>query len=253
MIRDLHRRRGRERRGLALAEGVRLVEEAIAAGIPIRGAAVSPALEGTPRGKALKAALAAAGVPLTEVTTAELDGLADTTQPQGVVAVIEPPAWTLGDLSAERGSVTLVLDAVQDPGNVGTMIRSALGLGASGLVALAGTAELANSKVVRGSMGSLFRLPAAEAGVGDFLAWCSERGVEIWVAAADGSPLARSRGERMGRAPVALVVGNEGAGVGAAIDGAASRRIAVPLAAGAESLNVAVAAGILLHEVLRDD
>ena len=103
------------------------------------------------------------------------------------------------------------------------MIRSALGLGASGLVALTGTAELANSKVVRGSMGSLFRLPAAEAGVGDFLAWCSERGVEIWVAAADGSPLARSRGERMGRAPVALVVGNEGAGIGAAIEGAASR------------------------------
>jgi TrmH family RNA methyltransferase len=253
-IRDLHRRRGRERRGLALAEGIRLVEEALAARIAVQGAAISPTLEGTPRGKALKAALAAAGVPVTEVSTAELDELADTAQPQGIVAVIEPPIWTLGNLGADPGSVTLVLDAVQDPGNVGTMLRTALGLGAGGLVALPGTAELTNSKVVRGSMGSLFRLPAVEASLGDFLAWVAERGVEIWTAASEGEPLRRGQlGERSRRPPVAMVLGNEGAGVGAALEGAARRRMAIPLAAGVESLNVAVAAGILLYEVLRDD
>ena len=74
-IRDLHRRRGRERRGLALAEGVRLVEEALAAGIGVRGAAVSPALEGTPRGSALKSALSERGVPITDVGPAELHAL----------------------------------------------------------------------------------------------------------------------------------------------------------------------------------
>ena len=253
-IRDLHRRRGRERRGLALAEGIRLVEEVVAAGVPVRGAAISPALEGTPRGKALKATLAGAGVPLTEVTAAELDDLADTAQPQGVVAVIEAPSWTLGDLTVAPGSVFLVLDSVQDPGNVGTMVRTAHALGAAGLVALPGTAELTNPKVVRGSMGSLFHLRAVEATSRDFLDWASTKGVEVWTTAADGAPLKRSSsGARLRRPPVALVLGNEGAGTGAVVEAAARRRIAIPLASGAESLNVAVAAGILLHEVLRDD
>ncbi|HEY8256542.1 MAG TPA: RNA methyltransferase [Gemmatimonadales bacterium] len=252
-IRDLHRRRGRERRGLALAEGVRLVEEALAARVPVRGAAVSPALEGTPRGKALKTALARAGVSLVEVTDAELEPLADTAQPQGVVAVIEPPTWTLDDLRTAPGSVVLVLDAVQDPGNVGTMLRTALGLGAVGVVALAGTAELANPKVIRGSMGALFRLPAVETSPSEFLEWATARGVEVWTTAAAGEPLRRSQlGPRVSRPPVALVVSNEGAGTSAPLETAARRRVAVPLDPGVESLNVAVAAGILLHEVVRD-
>jgi TrmH family RNA methyltransferase len=253
-IRDLHRRRGRERRGLALAEGIRLVEEVIAARVPVRGAAVSPVLEATARGKALKAALAEAGVALTEVNEAELEDLADTAHPQGVIAVIEPPSWSLGDLTMGPGSVIVVLDAVQDPGNVGTVLRTAHALGAAGLVALPGTADLTNTKVVRGSMGSLFRLRSVEASTKEFLEWASSNGVEIWTAAADGTPLARpAPGTRSRRPPIALVVGNEGAGVGEAIQTAARRRIAIPLAADAESLNAGVAAGILLHEVLRDD
>ena len=248
-IRDLARRRGRERRGLALAEGVRLVEEALAAGVPVRGAAVSPALEGTPRGSALKSALAGRGVLLREVTPAELDTLADTEQPQGIVAVVEPPSRVLDDIPTSPGAVLLVLDAVQDPGNVGTMLRTALALGASGLVALKGTAELTNPKVLRGSMGAAFRLPAAVSDVGEFLVWTKGRGVEVVVAAADGAPLGRWR---RGPAPVALVVGNEGAGVSPALAAGAARRVAIPLAPTVESLNVAVAAGILLYEVTRD-
>jgi TrmH family RNA methyltransferase len=250
-IRDLGRRRGRERRRLALAEGVRLVEEALAAGIALRGAAVSPALEGTPRGKALKTALAERGVRLAEVAPAELDALADTEHPQGVVAVVEPRVWSLADVPVEPGAVVLVLDAVQDPGNVGAILRTALGLGAAGVVALKGTAELTNPKVLRGSMGAAFRLPAVSAHANELLAWAGERGVELWITAAQGEPV-RSTGNRSERGPIALVLGNEGAGVGAELESAARRRVAVPLAAGVESLNVAVAAGILLYEVTRD-
>src|SRR5688500_4518909 len=94
-IRDLQLRRGRERRGLALAEGVRLVEEALAAGVPIRGAAVSPALEATARGRALKAALVESGARLEEVGDPDLEKLADTEHPQGIVAILEPPRWAL--------------------------------------------------------------------------------------------------------------------------------------------------------------
>jgi TrmH family RNA methyltransferase len=250
MIRDLARRRGRERRGLALAEGVRLVEEALASGVPIRGAAVSPALEATPRGTALKSALAAAGVRLVEVGPAELEALSDTEQPQGIVAAVAPRPWTLDDIVTPPGAVVLVLDAVQDPGNVGTMLRTALALGIAGVVALRGTAELANPKVLRGSMGAAFRLPAATADAAGLLAWIEARQVELVVAAADGTPV--DRRPRGGRPPLALVVGNEGAGVGPILASAARRRVAIPLAPGVESLNVAVAAGILLYEVSRD-
>jgi RNA methyltransferase, TrmH family len=250
MIRDLQLRRGRERRGLALAEGVRLVEEALASGIAVRGAAVSPALEATTRGMALEAALARAGVRLERVSAAELEALADTEHPQGVVAIIEPRRWTLQDIDLGRHRAVLVLDGVQDPGNVGTMLRTALGLGAGGVVALKGTAELANPKVVRGSMGALFRLPAVSAEAGEFLAWARGAGAEVWVAEMDGEPLGRAGAAARGR-PVALVVGNEGAGVTAVLREAAARRVSVPLAPGSESLNVAVAAGILLYEVTR--
>ena len=134
LIRDLHRRRGRERRGLALAEGVRLVEEALATAITVRGAAVSPALEATTRGKALKAALLATRqIRVEEVSEQELDALTDTEHPQGIVAVVEPKEWTLADIRLTPGVTALVLDAVQDPGNVGTMLRTALGLGGAGV------------------------------------------------------------------------------------------------------------------------
>ena len=251
-IRDLHRRRGRERRGLTLAEGVRLVEEALAAGVRVRGAAISPALEATPRGGALKSALRERGVPLAEVGLAELDELADTEHPQGVVAVVEPRAWALADLPVAPGAVVLVLDAVQDPGNVGTVLRTALGLGAAGVVALKGTADLTNPKVLRGSMGAAFRLPAVSADPAGFLAWADERGVELWVAAAGGEAIPPRR-HHGAPPPLGLVLGNEGSGVSPALQTAARRRVSIPLAPGVESLNVAVAAGILLYEVMRDD
>jgi TrmH family RNA methyltransferase len=252
-IRDLRRRRGRERRGLALAEGVRLVEEAVAAGIELRGAAVSPALEATTRGRTLKSELAGRGVRLEEVSESQLDGLADTEHPQGIVAVIRPVSWSLDQIATPAGAVLLVLDAVQDPGNVGTLLRTALGLGAAGLVALKGTAELTSPKVLRGSMGALFRFPAVTADAPGLLAWSGTRGVRLWVAAADGEPIARPGAPRQHRPPLALVVGNEGVGVGPELEAAAARRVAVPLAPGAESLNVAVAAGILLYEITRAD
>ncbi len=248
LVRHLKLRRGRERRGLALAEGVRLVEEVLEAGVPIRAALVSPALEATPRGAALAATLRARAPRVEDLSDRDLAGLAATEHPQGVVVVIEPVAASLTDITLSRRSVVLVLDAVQDPGNVGTMIRTAHGLGAAGVVALPGSAEIANPKVLRATMGAVFRIPAVAADPEATMAWLSKCGAVVWVAAAEGEPVTRA--PRQG--PVALVVGNEGAGVSARMASAAARHVGVPLATGAESLNVAVAAGILLYEALRD-
>ncbi len=252
LIRDLRLRRGRERRGLALAEGVRLVEEAVAAGVPIRAAAVSPHLEGSARGRALKASLARSAVALSEMDDRTLADLADTEHPQGVIAVIEPPGWNWGHLRPGPGAVVAALDGVQDPGNVGTILRTAHALGAAGVVALEGTAELHNPKVIRGSMGALFRLPAFSASEDELLRWAADHQVELWVADAQGTPVSDLPARLPARPPACLILGNEGAGVSATLAGRAHHRVAIPLAPGAESLNVAVAAGILLYEVLRE-
>jgi RNA methyltransferase, TrmH family len=248
LIRHLHQRRGRERRGLALAEGVRLVEEALAARVRVRAAALAPALEATPRGQALASALRQRSERVEQRGDRELASLAATDHPQGVIAVIEPPRWRLDDLRLDVRSVVVVLDAVQDPGNVGTIVRTAWALGAAGLIALPGTAELTNPKVLRATMGGFFRLPAIAVKLEDATDWLRRQSVRVWVSARDGDHVTPAPADR----PLALVVGNEGAGVRDELRAAAERRIAIPLRPDAESLNVAVAAGILLYEVLRE-
>src|SRR5262249_10953167 len=159
-----------------------------------------------------------------------------------------PPRWSWADLAVAPGTVVLALDAVQDPGNVGTMLRTTLALGGSGVIALKGTAELTNPKVVRGSMGALFRVPAIPATETEMMRWVNATGIALWLADAAAPPLhgAPDRATRPPRPPVCLVMGNEGAGVGSGLASQAVRRVGIPLAAGTESLNVAVAAGILL-------
>ena len=247
LIRDLRLRRGRERRGLALAEGIRLVEEALAAKLDIRQALTSPALEATPRGKALKARLGAAGVDLQEADEKTFEELADTEHPQGVLAVIVPPAWSLERIHPAPRAPVLVLDGVQDPGNVGTMARTAFALGAAGVLALPGTAELTNPKTLRATMGAYFHLPCVSLEESALREWASARKLRVLVAAAGAPPPPRGDGT-----PLAVVVGNEGAGTRPSLDAWADGRIGVPQRGAAESLNVAVAAGILLYEVTRE-
>lgn len=246
-VRNLHQRKGRRRRGLTVAEGVRLVEEALHAGIPIRGVLVATAFGTTERGAALLGALAGRAVPIEELSEREFRAASATDTPQGVLAVIEVPSWTLADVHAGPRAPVLVLDAVQDPGNVGTLLRTAFALGAAGVVLLRGCADLTNPKLIRAAMGASFRLPAAAAEADEFVAWCRRSEIEVWASAAEGAALTRTAvPERL-----ALIVGNEGAGIRPELRGLAVRQVAIPLARGAESLNVAVAAGILLHEAVR--
>jgi TrmH family RNA methyltransferase len=248
LIRDLHRRRGRERRGLVLAEGVRLVEEALATRRSFRAAVASATLEGTSRGRALKAALQAAGVAVTDASDAELASLAATETPQGIVAVLEHPISSLNDIEVGPRSVIAVLDGLQDPGNVGTIVRTAHALGAAGVIALPGTAELANPKTLRATMGAAFRIPIVPAPEADAAAWLARRSVAVVATGAGGEPFDPVQLPR----PLAIVLGSEGAGARSALAAGAVRRITIPLVAGAESLNVAAAAAILLYGATRE-
>ena len=227
---------------------MRLVEEALAAELPIRGAVIAADLDRTARGVALREELERRTVPLETVSARVFAPLADTDTPQGIVAVIEPRHWTPADLDLGGGGVVLVIDGVQDPGNVGTLLRTAHGLGARGTIVLRGTADVLGPKTLRAGMGASFRHPVVSLDDAAFIAWTREGGVTLWATAADGTPIARVK---RGTGPVGVIVGNEGAGIRPALNAVAAQRVAIPLPGGAESLNVAVAAGILLYEVLR--
>src|SRR2546422_70137 len=250
-VRDLQRRKARGRRGLAVVEGVRLVEEALAAGLEFKGALVSPELARTTRGQALTAELASHAVAVEEVGSRTFGDLAGTDTPQGILAIVQPRTWALTDIAT---GPLLVVDGVQDPGNVGTLIRTAHALGASASLLLRGSADPMNPKALRAAMGATFRHPVVQLDDGPFIAWARERSITLWAAAADGVPLNRAIDARISRkeeGQIAVIVGNEGAGIRPQLNAIAAQRVAIPLARGAESLNVAVAAGILLYEAVR--
>ena len=248
LARNLQQRKGRSRRGLTLAEGVRLIEEAVSAGVGFRGVLIDPTLTRTTRGGALLAQLAAHAIPIEEVPAKTLVGLAATDTPQGVVAIVEHPRSQLETIDPEPRHPVLVLDSLQDPGNVGTLLRTAFALGCPGAILLKGTADPANPKALRASCGASFRLPIAAATDDELALWLERGDIVLWATDAAGTPMRRLQPP----ARLAVVVGNEGSGVRATVMALARNRVAIPLARGAESLNVAVAAGIILHEVQRD-
>lgn len=242
LARDLRRRKARERNALFVVEGVRAVEELLRSPLTIRGALVAPQLAEAPRGAALQAELLGRAITVEPVEAREFASAAETESPQGVLAVVEVPARSL-DTMPDGDAPVLILDGVQDPGNAGTILRTAAALGARACVALPGTVDLWNAKVVRSAVGAHFSHFACAATWPDVAAWLARTGTPLWTTAANGVPLDRSpRAHR-----VAVALGNEGAGVSDAVAHAASHCAGIPLAAGAESLNVAVTAGILLY------
>ena len=243
--RDLKRRKARERQTRFVAEGVRTVEELLRSPIVLVGALVSPALDDTPRGSALRDTIRASGVPVLDVSECDFASASSTDSPQGVLVVADIPQRDLSQLSLGDRTRVLVLDAVQDPGNVGTLVRTAAALGADVTLAMPETVDLWNAKVVRSAMGALFRHAVLACTWQEFDAVRAAHRLSCWAADASGEPVERVEDSQS----IALVVGNEGAGISTEAQRRADRRIAIPIAADIESLNVAVAAGILLYQL----
>lgn len=244
LARDLRRRKARERQSAFVVEGVRATEELIRSSLSVKGVLVAPQLIDAPRGQALLDAVVARGVAVEEVSARDFATAAETESPQGVLGIAAVPDRSFHDVPATNAPL-LVLDGVQDPGNAGTLLRTAAALGARATVALPGTVDLWNAKVVRSSVGAQFAHLAFSSTWEALAAFLAGTNTELWAAAADGTPIAK-----LPHPPrVAIAVGNEGAGVSAAVAAAAARRVAIPITSGAESLNVGVAAGILLYEL----
>lgn len=193
----------------------------------------------------MRAALDQSGVEVVEVSEKDFRSAAETESPQGVIAIGEVPARSLDTLELPTMCRILLLDGVQDPGNAGTILRTAAALGATATIALPGTVDLWNPKVIRSSMGAQFQHPAVHAPVGEVISYLERNDVRLWATAAGGAPLDRTDAP----ARLAIAVGNEGAGLSAEIRGRAERTVSLPISGNVESLNVAVATGIILYEL----
>src|SRR4051812_29153199 len=233
---------------LALVEGFTLIEEALSAGIAIVEAAFTPTAAGSPRGAALLARLAQGGVAVRLVEEAILAALSETETSQGLLALARRPAFAEESLYQGRPLI-VVAAGLQNPGNVGALLRTAEAAGATGAYLTRATADPYSWKALRGAMGSAFRLPQvrglAEDEVLDRVR--KRQVVTLAAVASSGEPYDRVDLRR----PVAFLLGQEAGGLSAELAARADGRVSIPMAGVAESLNVAVAAGILLFEAAR--
>ena len=234
------------RSGMAVLEGFKLVEEALDAGVAIVECAVAPDVPEGPR-SALVARLEEGGVAVRVLAPDVLAAVSDAETSQGILAIARRPAFDEEQIF--HGTPLIVVGVgIQNPGNVGALLRTAEAAGATGAYLTAGSADPMSWKALRGSMGSAFRVPHVSGlPSGDVIARLAAHGVTTIATA--------SRGDRYDAVdftgPVALLFGNEGAGLPAEVAARADRTIAIPMAPPVESLNVAVAAGILLFEAGR--
>lgn len=187
-------------------------------------------------------------IPYYRVSKGVFDSMSDTRTPQGITAVIGKPAYDMEQILNRPSFFLTILDGVQDPGNVGTIIRTMDGAGGDGVVLFPGCADPYNPKTVRSTMGSIFTMPIFY--VEDKLAFLNKLiGGEchVMVSHLDGENLFNWKG---GYDKVALVIGNESKGVSEAICTFASSMVKIPIIGDAESLNASVAAGILIYHII---
>jgi TrmH family RNA methyltransferase len=226
--------------GLVAIEGDHLLEEALRSGMMLKTVFVSER-RGVPK-------IIPRGVEVMRLTEEVFASAVETQSPQGVAALMVPPVRALDDvLSSARTALILVACGLQDPGNMGTLVRSAEAFGATGVLATPGTVSAWNQKALRASVGSVFRVPVVGVGASE-LKDVKKRGVRLLAAVgSDGAPVA----ETDLRGSCALMVGNEGSGLAAEWLEMSDAKVTIPCPGPVESLNAAVAGSLLLYEASR--
>jgi TrmH family RNA methyltransferase len=247
-LRALATRKGRREHGEFLVEGVRSLEEAAEAGADISYLAHCPELADAPRARELAEHFGAAGDRVMEVTEQVFRSFSQVQSPEGLAAAVAIPATGLTDLRADAGLWLAAAD-VRDPGNLGTLVRTADAVGADGLIAAGTCADLYEPKVVRASAGSIFHLPLVQSVAPKMmLEWAAEGEVAM-VATTLEDATRYTDIEYPER--VLLMFGGEARGLDAELVAAADFRVFIPMPGRADSLNVGVAGGVLAWEVLR--
>jgi RNA methyltransferase, TrmH family len=247
-----HARRVRDGREphLMFVEGERLVEECLQSGLKLR--ACFHEADPTPRAQGLIDEMASRGCPLYPAIRIALETVGDTVNTQGLIVIAERPEFNLiRALQARDGVAPLLvcLDSAQDPGNFGTIVRTAEAAGASGVVATKGSVDAFAPKTLRSSMGSAFRLPVVTGVEGGDLAIAGSAAKLRMVATTVGGETIYT--DYDWRKPTLVVFGNEARGVGRELLERCDERLRIPLRAPVESLNIAAAAAVILFEAAR--
>lgn len=232
-----------------LLEGPRAIEDALGRGAGIRWVVASEPGEAD-LARWVEAGLVPPGVELYRADPDEMAELSDTVTPQGVMAVGEIPPSGLEDLPRDLGRIVLLVDGIQDPGNLGTLLRTLAAAGGRAAICVMGTVDPYNPKALRGAAGATFALSVAY-GVerGDAVEWCAGRGVPIVALEARGPSLFRAP---LPAAPLAVAVGGETVGLSLEILDRSALMVGLPMEAGVESLSAPVAGSIALYALAHD-
>lgn len=251
---SLKRKKGRSKERLFLAEGIRLLEEAVKHGVSPRGL-YTRKLDLSERGEGLKNTLISRGAPLFELNSRDFNRLAETEAPQGMIGLFDLPRSNFDLKAASAARRILIVENMSDPGNLGVLIRTALGFGFD-LILLAGeNVDPYNPKVVRASAGAIFGVTLMDSSCDQIKSLKSR--INLRLLAADLQGESESRWKLDGQnqegsetnAPLALAVGAESVGMSEELLGLADQRLRISHSARLESLNAAMAAGIIMHQM----
>lgn len=236
---------------LVFVEGLRLCEEALSSRLEIEAVIYSEEITRKERAALLIEKLGAAGQKVAPVSEKLLESISYTKTPQGIVVLASRPANDEASFKEKQPAspFLVILHGINNPVNVGAILRTAEAAGVTGAITTANTSDAFSPKALRGAMGSAFRLPIwMGANFEALIAWCATSGIRTFSAAAAGS---KSYTEVDWSGPCALIVGPESTGLSPAEIAAADESVSIPMQGSVESLNVAVAAGIILYEANR--
>ncbi len=241
LVRALSQKKVREKNGLFLIEGTRLIEEANSRGRKIKFFIINEIINNVPKINQ--------DCQVLRFPNNLFKKISDTVNSQGIIAVVEQIEISLTDIILGVNPLVVVLNGLQDPGNLGTIIRTSAAAGASAVLLTKGTVDLYNPKVVRSTMGSLFQVPIVN-GLDDneVVKWLNHNSINIMVADLDGEEYYYSTNLKD---PFALVIGNENRGPNDIWRNAAYKKIKIPILGSTESLNASLAAGIILYDAVR--
>lgn len=247
--RRLASRHYREQEGVCFVEGIRPVLDAIESGARLEALLLAPEMLRSEVAQRMAREQEAAGVPVIELSRASFERLSDRENPTGLAALVYWRPLALEGLSPGPETLLVMAEDMRDPGNLGTLLRTMDAVQGSGVVVVGASTDPTHPKCLKASMGTIFRLPVARAAsVEAFLAWAKER--KLWTVATTAR-----RGESYWaapyRLPLALLLGNEGEGLRPETLASADVIARIPMWGTASSLNVSVAAGVLLYEIRR--
>ena len=235
--------------GLLLVDGVHLVQDALAAGVAIEHAAIDVGAAERSDIRRLVASLRAAGVETVTATAPVMGAMSPVRSPTGIVAIARRPELDIDEFYKGSAPLLVIANDIQDPGNLGAIVRVAEAAGVSGVLVSGASADPFGWKALRGSMGSALRLPVDRVDdVSEAVKEAKKRGCRIVATVPrDG----RSLYEVNLKAATAVLIGGEGQGLPEALIAAADERVMIPMQAAVESLNAAVAAALVVYEAFR--